>query len=209
MNDLKTKWHAAWQAMGLELGNPELLAELLTRYAEPHRHYHTGQHLDECFSQFALIQDLAERPGEVAIALWFHDAVYAVKRQDNEERSADWARSALIAAGCDPAAAERVYQLIMATRHSVEPATLDEQILVDVDLSILGADAVRFDQYEQQIRAEYDWVPGFFFRRKRRAVLEVFLGRQRIFNTERFFDLYEAQARVNLLRSLNKLRGLN
>ncbi len=55
-----------------------------------------------------------------------------------------------------------------------------------------------FDEYELQIREEYAVIPAFLFRRKRRAVLEGFLQRPRIFNTQRFFDLYEVRARENL-----------
>jgi predicted metal-dependent HD superfamily phosphohydrolase len=65
-------------------------------------------------------------------------------------------------------AAERVRSLVLATRHCALPVTRDEQVLVDIDLAILGAEPARFAKYEQQIRAEYSFVPGFLFKRKRR-----------------------------------------
>lgn len=56
-------------------------------------------------------------------------------------------------------------------------------LLVDIDLSILGAPRARFDEYEAQVRAEYGWVPRFLFRTKRRDVLAGFLARHSIYNT--------------------------
>ena len=42
------------------------------------------------------------------------------------------------------------------------------------------ADPARFDEYEDEIRAEYAWVPGPIFRSKRREVLRGFGARERI-----------------------------
>lgn len=75
-------------------------------------------------------------------------------------------------------------------------------MLVDVDLSILGAEAQRFDEYERDVRAEYDWVPDPVFRRERRRILEQVLGRERIYSTQRMRESHEALARENLTRSL-------
>ncbi len=139
------------------------------------------------------------------LALWFHDAIYDTQRQDNEEKSAEWARSAGRRLGLPGSVAERVYNLVMVTRHSAVPNGTDPKILVDIDLSILGAATERFDEYEDQVREEYAWVPGTLFRQKRIEILEEFLGRPSIFNTDYFYKSHEAQARSNLQRSIKKL----
>ena len=177
-----------------------LFARLMAAHAEPQRHYHTQQHLGECLSAFDGACALAEHPAEVEIALWFHDAVYDVKGHDNEQCSADWARDALRDAGVDTGSAQRVHDLVMATRHTAVPSAQDERLLVDIDLSILGAERARFDEYEQQIRREYAYVPGFLFRRKRREILKGFLDRPAIYSTPHFHDRLEARARDNLRR---------
>lgn len=82
---------------------------------------------------------------------------------------------------------------------STHPATFD------VDLSILGAASERFDEYERQIRAEYAWVPGVVFRAARRKLLQGFLARPSIFSTARLISAYEARARANLQRALERL----
>ena len=137
--------------------------------------------------------------------LWFHDAIYGVKRRDNEKKSADWARASALAAGTPAEACNRMHSLVMATRHKAVPRRTDAEILVDVDLSILGAAPERFDQYERQVREEYAWVPDFLFRRERKAILKEFLARPQIFSSTRFRDRYEPQARANIERSLERL----
>lgn len=195
-----------WQELDA-VPDPALLEELVACYSQPHRKYHTVSHIDECFAQFDLLRAEAKRPAEIELALWFHDAIYDVRRRDNELKSADWARAVATASGLPVSVVDRIWSLVMVTRHdgfAVEP---DEKILVDVDLSILGAPADRFDGYERQIREEYAWVPEIVFRAKRRKILEDFLVRAAIFNTPTFMATYEAQARTNLARSLQQLGG--
>lgn len=204
MNDLETSWHDTWHA--LRLPTPAgVLDALLARWAEPHRRYHTPQHLRECLALFAAHRELAERPGEVGLALWFHDAVYDTAQHDNEAASADWARRVLRDAGAAPEVAGRVDALILATRHSQVPATPDERLLVDIDLAILGAAPGRFEEYERQIRDEYGFVPEDVFRDKRAAILRGFLARPAIFATAALAARFEAAARANLAGAIARL----
>ena len=205
MNALfERSWRRAWSAL-VGPGGPDCIAlrdELLAGYAEPQRQYHTQQHLEECLALLEQVRDLAEHPEEVEMALWFHDAIYDVKGSGNEERSAEWAHRALVAAGVAPTAAERVRQLVLVTRHDGVPGNVDEQVLVDIDLAILGAERPRFDEYERQIRDEYAFVPGFLFRRKRRQILRTFLDRPVLYSTAMLRERLEARARENLRRAI-------
>lgn len=92
----------------------------------------------------------------------------------------------------------RVRALIMATCHDAVPDDDDARLLVDIDLAILGAEPTRFAEYDQQVPAEYRWVPGWLYRRKRKEVLAGFLARPAIYGTERFRERLEARARQNL-----------
>ena len=198
----RASWNAAWRALGVASADEALCIELQRRYSEPQRHYHTLQHLGECLTWFEREQALAERPGEVALALWFHDAIYDVHAHDNEARSAEWARSALLASGVQAEAAERVHALVMATRHDAVPEGCDAELLIDIDLSILGAERERFDEYERQVHAEYAFVPDAVRLPRRRAILQRFLAREAIYATPRMHALLEARARANLARSI-------
>ena len=77
-------WARAWRGCGARTDGAEVHAGLVSRYAEPHRAYHTLQHLAECLTLFAEVRHLVPHPHEVELALWFHDAVYDVHASDNE-----------------------------------------------------------------------------------------------------------------------------
>ena len=211
MSDLADSWRRAWHAVGTEPGESSspasaaLRDELVVCYAETHRSYHTLQHLRECIAGLDGVLALAGWPGEVEVALWFHDAVYDVKAHDNEARSADWAKQAMLGAGAPADAARRVHALVMATRHDAVPESADARLVVDIDLSILGADTGRFDDYEDQVRREYAWVADDVFRARRREVLQRLLDRPALYGTSHFRDRLEQRARKNMQRSLHRL----
>ncbi len=202
---LQSSWKRCWTSIGASGDGLALMQRLIFAYEEPQRKYHTIQHLSECLALLGNNLDLAVEPAEVEISLWFHDARYNVTASDNEAQSADWAELELRQAGVASERIGRVKEHILATRHSTLPQGQDQMLLVDIDLSILGAPRGRFDEYEAQVRAEYGWVPGFLFRRKRREVLTDFLARNPIYNTVRLRDALESQARENLVYSLQQL----
>jgi predicted metal-dependent HD superfamily phosphohydrolase len=204
MRDLSDRWTSTWKAMGIAVPGGALYRSLIAAYCESQRKYHTLQHLEECFDVLDASGLQGAHHGEIEIALWFHDAVYDVRRSDNEQRSAQWACEVLEAAAAPEATIGRVADLVMATRHHL-PSTSDEQLLVDVDLAILGAAPERFGEYDRQIREEYSHVDEALFNSKRAQVLEGFLQRGRIFGTEAFYERYERQARLNLALALGAL----
>jgi len=204
---LQTSWNRCWQSLSAQGDGLALMQRLVAAYEEPQRKYHTVQHLCECLQLLQTHIDLANEPAEVEMALWFHDAIYNVKANDNEAKSADWAEAELRQAGVGADRIERVKQHILATRHAVLPEGQDQALLIDIDLSILGAPRPRFAEYEAQVRAEYGWVPGFLFRSKRRSVLAEFVARYPIYNTPKLREALERQARENLAYSLEQLAG--
>jgi predicted metal-dependent HD superfamily phosphohydrolase/quercetin dioxygenase-like cupin family protein len=198
------RWFHSWAELGVPASArlEQVFADLLSRYSEPHRFYHTHQHLAECFETWADLLGQAERPAEVELAIWFHDAVYDTHSNTNEELSSELARDTAAGLGVDTASVRRIQNLIMSTRHADIPVDPDARLLVDTDLAILGADPARFMEYEGQIRQEYAWVPEEVFRERRAGLLQKFLERPYIFSTDLFRLRYEQQARVNIRRSL-------
>lgn len=198
-------WRQAWQDAGVAQADEGLRRAVIACWSEPHRRYHTLQHLRECLAQFGETRELAARPGEIELGLWFHDAFYEPQRDDNELRSADWAHSCMLKAGAGIEAADRVHALIMQTRHQAAPQEADAQLLVDIDLAILGALPQRFDESDLQVRAEYAHVADAAYRDGRRAILQGFLARTRLYSTDHFHARFEERARENLRRALARL----
>lgn len=195
-----------WTALGAQSDHRATLERLRAAYDEPHRAYHTARHVGACL---ALLDDpavrvLAERPVEVEAALWFHDAVYDTRAADNEERSAVLAEESLGAAGTPRAVAARVAAHVRATRDHLATSA-DAQLVIDIDLSILGADPETFSRFEQEIRREYSWVDDEAYRAGRAAVLRRFQERASIYGTPLLRERYEPRARENIARSLAEL----
>lgn len=200
------RWHrlmAQWRAAESD----DVYDKLASAYSEPHRHYHTAQHVDDCLTQFDDASSIASLPEEVELALWFHDAVYKPTSSRNELRSAEWAASFVDSIGATSERAERIHGYILATKHGAEQLEGDAALVVDIDLSILGREPGVFEIYEQAVSQEYKWVPGPVYRRKRIEILQSFLERPAIFLTSHFHRLYENQARENLEWAIQRLRA--
>jgi len=185
-----------------------LKSELSALYRGPDRHYHGPGHiaallalLDEHRTEFA-------DSDAVEAAIWFHDAIYDSRRNDNEARSAALAAQKL--SNADPQRLSRIVSMIEATATHALPdlageARHDDALFLDMDLAILGSEPALFDAYEAAVRREYDWVDEPAWRSGRAAVLQRFINRPAIFHTETFRRHYEQQARENIARSIDAL----
>lgn len=178
----------------------EVEAELAKRYAEPHRAYHTAEHVTEVLRWFddVAAEGLWRDPAAVYLACVFHDAVYDPLAKDNEARSAELARAA--------GAGERTVELILLTaRHGrLEPGDVDDEaaLFLDCDLAILGAEPAAFDAYDAAVAREYAALPADTYRAGRRAFLTGLLARPRIFLSDRFHARLDGAARANLARAV-------
>lgn len=187
--------------------------DLLERWNEPGRRYHTTRHLVEMFAALEELEDAGEiddRQGSVArLAAWFHDAVYdpATKPGSNEADSAVVARDTLMQLSFgedDIAAIDRLIQL--TARHDSEAAEPLDAAFHDADLWILSAPQERFDNYCDQVREEYTHVPDPAYRQARAGILGPLMHRDRIYRTSYAVHSWTTPARINLGRELARLR---
>jgi predicted metal-dependent HD superfamily phosphohydrolase len=199
------RWSQLWHTATNAAPPSDTYARLVALYSEPHRCYHNLAHIEDCLGEFDRAKQLATDPAAVELAIWFHDAVYDPRAADNEERSAELAKDWLSDAQASDALTDSVGRLVLATKNHDASLHADAPLLVDVDLSILGKPPEQFWEYERQIRAEYAWVEKTVFVAKRVEILHRFLARQRIYQTELFFQRMEAQARANLRASVQRL----
>ena len=205
---LQKDWEALWQRVGV---GPQiaLLHSVRQAYLKPARHYHNLAHIAACVEEFKPVRKVCENPDAVEAAIWFHDWVYDPMRADNEQRSAEQAMEAITEAGGPPAMAYLVGRYVLETTHdNTPPIDQDAQVLVDIDLSILGKPQPEYDHYERMIRREYTHVPESRYRTARAAILRRFLARPRIYHNAHFITRYEQPARENLARSIAKLETL-
>jgi predicted metal-dependent HD superfamily phosphohydrolase len=182
-------------------GHTDVRDALLAAYADPGRGYHDTRHLVEILDR---LDELAAAgvgfdPTAVALAAWFHDAVYDGER-DAEERSAVWAEEALSGT---PYAAE-VARLVRLTE-THDPAADDPagQALCDADLAILASGRERYHAYVAGVRRDYAHLADSDFAAGRAAVLRDLSDRDRLFHTAYARATWEGPARANLARELD------
>lgn len=205
MSDLRMRWFALTNHF-LTTETAEFVWNLLDScYSEPIRGYHNWNHIADCFAQLDAVAHLATNRLHLELAIFYHDVIYDPKGNRNEEASAECAADTLSRAGLPNSEITLVEALILDTKHQANPKSADGRLLVDIDLSILGATAERFAQYEANIRQEYDWVALQAYKAGRGKVMQGFLDRPQIYFTHYFREKYEARARENLTKLVEKL----
>ena len=184
---------------GDEKASAETFEKLSRAWGERTRRYHDHEHLAECLHQLDLAAHLLASTDVVELALWFHDAVYVPAAAGNEDSSARLLLEESRHMRIDPATAERAAALVRATVHLAAEALEPEvALMLDVDLSILGSDPVRFMEYEYAIGEEFHDTPRLKFELGRGRFLTSLLARPSIFHTDFFRERYEAVAREQL-----------
>jgi predicted metal-dependent HD superfamily phosphohydrolase len=162
-------------------------ADIVVRYAEPHRRYHTLEHIEEVVAQ---VDGTA-----VELAAWYHDVIYDTSASDSEARSAVYAAEALTALGAPPDVVDEVQRLIQLTAgHAASADDASGQMLIRADLAILSAEPDRYDRYAHDVRAEYAHVDDESWRAGRAAVLQSLLA-----------IAPDEPARSNITRELSRL----
>jgi len=180
--------------------------DLLARWQEPQRRYHTLAHLTAVLDHVDALEKYADAPDVVRLAAWFHDAVYLPERSENEERSARIAERALPEAGVPSTTTAEVARLVRLTvTHDPADDDRDGQVLCDADLAILAAPPSAYAAYTAAVREEYHFVPNEAFREGRSAILRQLLDLPRLFRTPYGAAEWEATARYNLAAELEML----
>ncbi|WP_333755097.1 HD domain-containing protein [Streptomyces sp. IBSBF 3352] len=190
-------------------GGPDPLpyvSDLLSRWQEPQRRYHTVDHLAAVLDHVDELAEYAADVEAVRLAAWFHDAVYLPDRSTNEERSARLAERALPEAGVPAGRTAEVARLVRLTvTHDPEPGDSDGEVLCDADLAILAAPPSAYAAYTAAVREEYHFVPNDAFRAGRADVLRQLLALPSLFRTPHGREKWEATARYNLSSELEML----
>lgn len=204
---LAARWDETLKLVGSTGAPLSVFEEILTKYQEPWRYYHTLEHLRSGFEVLDRYLK-AKTTGQIELAFWYHDFEYDPKSTDNENKSAEAASERVTKILQFPLTfAIEVGRLILATKHTTTPSTESAKVLLDMDLSILGEVPEVFDQYELNIRREYPefMVPKEIFRETRREILKQML-RDPFYNTpEMRSSPYESRVGSNIEGSISKL----
>jgi predicted metal-dependent HD superfamily phosphohydrolase len=183
----------------------ELREDLLARWSETHRKHHTVAHLHEMLDAIGLLAEsgLEFDREAVELAAWFHDAIYEIGRDDNEDRSAELARELLASSPMR----DEVARLVLVTKtHNVTEDDVNGAVLSDADLSVLGSEALRYQAYAAAVRAEYASMPDEVFKPARAQMLKALLDGP-LFHTAVGRERWEQLARRNIAEEIAELAG--
>ncbi|KJK56210.1 HD domain-containing protein [Saccharothrix sp. ST-888] len=203
---LLDRWNALLIRCGATADPAPYGRELLGRWAEPQRRYHTTAHLTAVLDHIDALAGHAEDPDAVLLAAWFHDAVYRPDRSENEERSARLAARALREAGlAEELTAEVVRLVLLTVTHHPESGDRNGDVLCDADLAVLGGPPEAYAAYAAAVREEYGFVPDDAFRSGRAAVLRQLLDLSALYRTPAARERFDTRARANLSAELTAL----
>jgi predicted metal-dependent HD superfamily phosphohydrolase len=212
--NLLERWITMWDGLGAKEDPLPYFEGIVARYKEPGRRYHTLGHITCCFIEYDEVAYLASNPHLLAFKIFLHDVFYTIGRKEegppsDEAASAGIAVLMLAIAGINSSLQDDVRTGILCTTHKPEhaPATFDDKLLVDIDLSIIGQSEKRFAWYERRIREEFSWVPEEDFRMGRANILASFDARSPLYYNWHFQNKFERRAHRNLKRSIKELGG--
>lgn len=181
--------------------------DLVSSYNNKSRHYHNLSHIHNMLVEAKSIKTNIVNFDDLCFAIWYHDVVYESTRNDNEKRSAIFAKKYLKSFNIEEKRLKNIEKLIVSTqKHQILIAeNNDNAYLLDLDLSILGTDWDIYEKYTQDIRKEYKVYPNFIYEKGRKKVLRHFLERENLFFSSYFKNRFEAQAKANIKREIDLL----
>jgi len=189
-------------------------------YTSGNRYYHNLDHIVNCQQQLdGFIEEFNRnnKSGEnfndfkhIRLALWFHDIIYDARLNNNEELSAILATELIMPFS---EVYEGVDKLILFTKHNRPAFNFNEELMSDIDLSILGSFHKEYKKYSDSIRLEYGFIPDYQYYSGRLELLEsLFLvdschARDNIYYTDYFRNLYEDQAKKNIAEEIKWIKA--
>ena len=142
--------------------------------------------------------------------MWFHDIIYYPGNSENEKKSAK-----IVEKFCkeinNNLNVNLIKKFIIETKNHMNEKNNDDDnfnLFLDIDMSVVGQDD--YDEYKKKKKNEYlnvyeleDYKIG------RIEFLKCLLNKKKIFRTEKFFEMYENKARINIKKGIKMLEENN
>jgi predicted metal-dependent HD superfamily phosphohydrolase len=183
-----------------------LWADIYQNHTAKTRQYHNITHLENLLLELLPCRDVIQDWDVIIFSICYHDIVYDVLINNNEELSAAYAKSKLEPANVPACKVGQCMLQIAATKLHNKTGDTDTDLFTDADTGILGKSRATYNEYAAQIRQEYLVYPDSLYNPGRQKVLQQFLNTAAIFKTDYFFNLYELQARDNIKQEIESLQ---
>lgn len=179
---------------------------LVEAYEQPHRKYHTLEHIQYILAAIAEVQERFSLSEEqirmLHLITWYHDSVYdiGVPAQQNEVRSAQLFANDFLANSAE-IWYEIVAKAILDTVEHKDPSSWISAIFMDLDLQGLGTPWRIYRENTRKVREEFAQFTDEEFRIGRIAFLKGRLERNTVFHTAWGAE-FEPKAQQNMAREL-------
>lgn len=177
--------------------------EIEKNYTSSSRHYHNLEHLEAMFKDLEKVVSHVENLDTLLFSIYYHDIIYKPTKNNNEHQSALLFKKRMSVTSFQ--LVPECMDQIEATKDHKVSTDNDTNILLDLDLTILGKNPKDYRNYSEAIRKEYQMYPDFIYRKGRKKVLKHLLELNPIFKTDFFKAEYENQAKVNIEGELKEL----
>lgn len=159
-------WHELIVFSNVKIsGNFDPINLLLECWSEPHRRFHTIQHLEDILEQIEEKRsELSRDEVEILVLVaYYHDIVYDPKSNLNEEYSAR-----LLLETCTHKDKQRISDIILATKNHKQTDDPITNLFLTFDTKILRSKNVQeLFNYEDQILKEFQFVDYLIYKEKR------------------------------------------
>jgi len=174
--------------------------QLLTKqYTQPHRRFHTLEHIAYMFRK-ANEHDISLNRAQT-LAIWWHDAIYVPGAADNEEKSCRLAHDYFN--HLQDVDFINIMIMIQDTKTHI-PRTAESAIVCDLDMMILADTKIAYRRYAKQVRQEFNMVPDDQYRQGRIQFLgELMLTP--IYHSD-VFKKYRERAISNITEEIKSLK---
>lgn len=177
--------------------------EIETNYSKSSRYYHNLEHLNTMFVELEYVKSTVNHLDRLLLSIYYHDIIYKITKSDNEYQSALVFEKRMMKTNF--LAIDECKKQIEKTKTHQLSGDYDTNVLMDLDLVILGKSPHVYQQYCDAIRKEYQLYPDLIYRNGRKKVLKHMLSFDSIYKTDWFKQAYENQARENLQTEFNSL----
>ena len=184
----------------------KLWSEILIYHINSKRIYHNLEHLIYILKEFEKIDLTQEEEIVIFFTTIYHDIIYDVTKNTNEAQSAIIAKKRLLDLKVPFSIIKQVVELILLTKTHNKTSIKAYQLFLDADLSVLGVESKIYKKYTLKIRKEYKIYSDDVYKIGRIKVLKHFLEKDKIFQSDFFYNKYEETAQKNIQNELLLLK---
>jgi predicted metal-dependent HD superfamily phosphohydrolase len=182
-----------------EFGIDITVEEVIKRYSENHRFWHTLEHLEDVMLKIYYLLGNTITWNEYKILLVvaiFHDIVYDPKRKDNEEKSVEYMRSCIYGLSSMNVlrvsfpTIKEISDIILATKHHKSKERLSV-IFNSIDTSVIDEPFQVLIEWEDGIYNEFKWVGKEEYKKGRLDFLENYALKNHPYNKNNLMKLID------------------